>query len=377
MIYDYYVAFASLFIFTFSPLSIYYYRAFMPESLLLFFIILSLFLIIKWQKERKTIFFNLSIFSFSIALLVKILVLFLLPVFLLIIYTSNNDKQKSFKNILLFTLLSLILPVCWHLHAYLIYKETGLTFGIFSGGFLKFGTMYDWSNWGFYEKIFKRIFILLLTPFGFILFLFGIFIKEEKKENLFLYLWLILLPIVVIATSKGFYAHDYYLISFLPMFSMIAGKSIRPLIPMIKKINSKVLITLFLFVILLPLSSYYALVGDMYIKGGLYKIKWNLIEMGKFIKENSDRNSLIAIAGTPDITPLPCLFYFSERKGWYLKKDDLKTEDDLKKIKADGASIVATMEVNEFPILKNYAQKKPNKVIRKNDFLIIIINEQE
>lgn len=375
IMYDRTAGITSLFVFTFSPLSVYYSRTFMPESLLLFFILLAFYLILRWRETGRNYCLYLSSAIFSFALLVKALVLFLLPVLLLIIIDTDKKKKKTIKDITIFSILSLIAPFFWYLHAYLIFMETGTTFGIFSGGFLKFGTAVDWANWEFYEKLFSRIFILLLTPFGFILFLTGLPAKDEQKDNRFLYLWLLLLPLITLSVSKGFYAHDYYLISFLPVFSIIAGKSIIPLKSNLEKLKVKSIFTVLLFASSILLSSYYALDKNMYIDGGLYKINRKLINMGTFIEKNSGANDLVAIAGTTDVTPLPSLFYLSDRRGWYMNKNDLKTIRDIEKLKDEGSSLIATMEADEFPVIKGY-EKSPEihqfTFIKESENVIIL-----
>ncbi len=372
IMYDGTAGLASAFIFSVSPMSVYYYRTFMPESLLLFFILLSFFLLLKWQKSEKRLFLILSSFSFAFALLIKVLVLFLLLPLFLIIIDRGNKRKETLKNAAIFSLISLLPPIIWYAHAYFIYLDTGITFGIFSGGFLKFGTYSDLVNWSFYEKIFRRVFYLILTPFGLIFFLAGIFLNNGMKKNRFIYLWLILLPLIAVAVSVGFYAHDYYLISFLPPFAIITGKAIIPLKHNLMKIKLKTAFTLLIFIFALVSGSYLALTGDLYIEGGLYKKDNRLLEMARFIAGNSKKENLIAVCGTPDKTPLPALFYLSDRRGWYIRKNELTNMNDIESFIHKGAELFVTMEEEEYPILKEY--KKWNGTFRNENFYLFSSN---
>ena len=94
--------------------------------------------------------------------------------------------------------------------------------------------------------------------------------------------------------------------------------------------------------------------------------------MARCIDGNSKKENLIAVCGTPDKTPLPALFYLSDRRGWYIRKDDLKNMDDIESFIHKGAELFVTMEEEEFPILKEY--KKWNGTFRNENFYLFSSN---
>jgi len=346
---------ASLFFFTFSPLSIYYSRTFMPEMLLIFFIVLSLYMLLLWKEGRKKYYFHLSALFFALALLVKLLVLYLIVVFALIIYRDSSNLKKFRENILLFSSIALLPPIFWYVYAYFIYQETGLTFGILSGGFLKFISGYDWRSSLLYEKLIKRLFILMITPIGLITFCVGLLIEEKDSKRNWIYIWLTILPAVAILVAKGFYSHDYYLLPFLLPFSIIAGKGMMPVLQSsgTSVIAKAVVVLIFASAILF--SGYYTLEGKMYMENGFYNVDKRLLKTSEQIAGATSQNDLIIVAGSEAVTPVPSLFYLSGRRGWYVDIEDV-TSESIGVLQKKGAVLVASIEAEKIRRDEDYKE---------------------
>jgi len=78
-----------------SPLSIYYSITFMPDSMMLFFYLQSLYLFYRWVYDNRNFFWILSCGSLSISLLIKPTAIFVFIPMLAILWEKEGKKLIS------------------------------------------------------------------------------------------------------------------------------------------------------------------------------------------------------------------------------------------------------------------------------------------
>ena len=211
-------------IFAFLPYNIYYSTVVMPEPLLLFVVLATLYWFKIWldtEAKLKNILFGvLSILFFAIALLIKPFSFFLLiPIFYLAYLKYSWDFIKA-RKLVIFLIISVLPLIAWRMiasaHPEGIPRWRWLlnTSGIrFKGAF-------------FYWLVQDRLGRMILTLPGFGLFILGLVSKTFKREQFFFYSFLIAVVVYVVVFAQGNVTHDYYQVPLLPILSVFIAKGV-------------------------------------------------------------------------------------------------------------------------------------------------------
>ena len=242
-------------IFAFLPFNIYYSTVIMPEPMLLFTMLGSLYFFKLWidgnTLVKDLILGFLAILFFAVALLLKPTSAFLLlPIFYLAYTKYGLNFIKSAK-VGIFLIISPLPFLAWRVislaHPEGIPRWLWLlnTSGIrFKGAF-------------FYWIVQDRLGRLILTLPGFGLFILGLVSKPFKKENLFFYMFLASMLAYVVVFAQGNVTHDYYQVPLLPILSIFVAKGVYFLVTFGKNLIQKgagVLLALFLLILMFGLG---------------------------------------------------------------------------------------------------------------------------
>ena len=179
------VALWSSFIYAILPLNIYFTRAFMPESAMLMCSIFGIYFFYKWIIDDKFKYYIYSLIFITFACLIKLPTLYIgLPLaFLTIKKYGWKGTIKNYK-IWIFIAFVFLFVFLWYFHAHNLFKQTGLTFSIWNAGKDKWGMVDVLFKLSFYNDIFmKSIAERHLTYVGFILFIWGLFLKRNMQKN--------------------------------------------------------------------------------------------------------------------------------------------------------------------------------------------------
>jgi 4-amino-4-deoxy-L-arabinose transferase-like glycosyltransferase len=322
------------FIYAIIPLNIYYSRAFMPESMMLMFIVYGIYFFLLWLENEKWSYFIFSALFISLAVLLKIPTLYVgLPILWLAI---QKYGKKVFANVTLwiYSLIILVPVALWYYHAHQLFLQTGLSFGIWGFGTDKWGNFNLLISPAFYNKIFfMSIAERHLTYAGFIPFIIGLFIKREHKyEKLFDY-WLISVLIYFLIVSGGNNAHEYYQLPFILPAVVFTAKAFEKYLPLenIKQAfkANKIRFSFFvLCLVLIPVLSYLRMANFM--RGE--NENDTVFTMAKEVKTISSRDDLIITLCDAN----PVYLYLSDRKGWFVEPGQF-TADEILKLKGKGA----------------------------------------
>lgn len=356
------------FIYSILPLNIYFSRAFMPESLMLMCSVYGIYFFNEWTEKDKWKDYVLSLLFITIAALVKLPSLYLgLP----LLFLSVNKFGKSFLTnwkILLYAVLVFIPVVLWYYHAHQLYLQTGLTFSIWNFGEDKWGMTGPLLTFKFYNDIFfKSIAERHLTYAGFIIFIWGLFIKRKSsKEKLFDW-WLIGVVIFIFIAPQAHLAQEYYQLPFNISASVFIAKVFEKYFgfhSIKESFRNNKIITAFLCLSLTALILLSFLRMSNFMKSEDYNS--TIFKFSDDIKQNVNEDDLVIYPSDGN----PTLLYLSNRRGWISNPDYLTDEYINDKIEKGAGYIVSEKKVF---VTEN--QKENLKNIMKN-YKILINNDE-
>ncbi|HRE41592.1 MAG TPA: glycosyltransferase family 39 protein [Ignavibacteria bacterium] len=319
-------------IFSILPMNFFFSRAFMPESAMIMFSIAGIYFYLSWINSDKLKFYIFSLICISLAVLIKLPVLYLgIPLIFLSYYKYKFKFLLNYK-IWFFAFVVILFVFLWYNHAHNLYKSTGLTFNIWNYGSDKWGTYHLLINPDFYSSVFiKSIVERQLTFAGTLLFIFGLFINRNSKLEFLFDWWLIAIIFFILFVSQGNLAQEYYQLPIVVPASVFIGKLISKYLDLeyFKSGNFKdkfkfsIVSFLFIFLVLLSIFRIENLISKE-------KVETEFVELINHMKINSDKNDKV-ISFTDGN---PVLFYNIDRKGWHLNLTELNKIDSLNNIGA-------------------------------------------
>jgi len=187
-------ALSALILYVFSPMNIFFSRAFMPESSMMFFMLGAVYFFLKWLKRQGLILYLTAIIFAAFACLIKPNAgLIFAPIFAawFLKYKWKMFKSFYFWPYLLLTTMPIIL---WAAYAHYFNAKIPYCTFSFADSWLEVirtrGIIGHWFSLRFYAFLGGSIVFLLLTPLGFIGTVAGIICAKENSQNKVLYVWL-------------------------------------------------------------------------------------------------------------------------------------------------------------------------------------------
>lgn len=200
------IAFWSVVIFSFLPLSIIMSRTFQPEMAMLFFSIMGLYYLTKYSLGRAKFYLWLGAVLLALAIVLKITAISLLFPFAFLYFKREKKLGCSFW-LLIFFIISPALV--WYSHVILLGQ-------FYPSSLSKTWTLANWlypelwfkpESW---RSIFNNLWGAALTPIGFSLFLLGLFLKKEKSIEYLFYYWLAGIAFSLFILFYHAQTHIYY-----------------------------------------------------------------------------------------------------------------------------------------------------------------------
>jgi len=213
--------FAAL-VFAILPYSIYYGRTMLPDPQMVWWSVLSLWLITK-KGMRWTI---LSAVAAALALLSKPMAAFLLVPVPYILYRQYGFSKKLIIRSFVYSIICLLPLLLWRRWILQFPEGIPVSSWLLNGNGIRFKGA--WFHWLFAQRLGD----LILGFWGLIPFGLGLALSPEKKEG-WIFRWLgfgTLLYLIVFAT--GNVQHDYYQILILPVVAIYAAKGLVSLFRM-------------------------------------------------------------------------------------------------------------------------------------------------
>ena len=330
------------------PLNLFFGRAFMPEAAMLFFSIAALWTLERWIRSEAWGDGIWAVSSAALCFLIKVPTLYMgFPLVALAWQRWGRDFWR--RPVLWGYLILILLPTLfWHQHAYNLFLQTGLTFGVFhSSGYDK------WSHdllgqADFYVKLIKRFWHSIFTPIGALLVIWGM-LKDVKtafrnKERV-LYVWFAALVFYLLLIPEGNRKLHYYQLPFIPVAALFAAKGLNQCWYTLKAYWSRSIATVMVVLVLGGLGGYSAWAVQDYRRPGnnLYDYYERCHIVGGTLDAKLAQDALLVV-GDWDENPAssyraqsPTLLYYSNRKGWHITPGEFKETvlDSLVKQGAD------------------------------------------
>ena len=182
-------AFAALALYTFSPMNIFFSRAFMPESSMLFFTVGSVYFLLRWlERQTLTLYVTAVIFAAIVGLTKPTAAIIFIPLFAawLIKYRWRLFRRFDFW---FYIVLGAFPCILWVVYGHYFNLINSPPFG-FGDSWLKLvqsrGITEYWFDPKFYISVGSSIVLLLLTPLGFIGTIGGFFCIRRGDQRKFL-----------------------------------------------------------------------------------------------------------------------------------------------------------------------------------------------
>jgi 4-amino-4-deoxy-L-arabinose transferase-like glycosyltransferase len=301
-------ALITIVIYSISPLGLIYSRAFMPDFEMIFFFIGSLYFMYLWSVGDKDRFFWFSAIFAMMAMLSKIQA-FCICIPLLAIIWQRQHLSFLFKARSWAYFLIVSIPVLlWYMHAKNVHQ-------VYSQSEAYAFQITNWFRFSlfispkFYIEVFEHGWMQMLTPVGFTLFLFGLFLKTDSQHGKILRAWLcgtVVYMVVFITHMRD----PYYNLLFLPITSIFAARAV---VWIWQHASEEMIFLHSRFARIVGIVLLFILIGRYAAYAYTVPRGYRHIPMlAKTIEQMTDKNDLL-------ITSLPdghATHYYSKRKGW-------------------------------------------------------------
>ncbi len=301
-IYDKKTAYLSVLVLAIHPYTVFYSRAVLPEMLLLFCSITSLYFFYRGLQKTGTLWHWLvSAILLACAFLVKPFVIFTGLVYLAI--WIQNDGKNWYKRVVLLPYLVIALTpiVLWR--QWILQYPDGIPASdwLFNGNHIRFRP--SWFRWLGYERMIK----MFLGFVGVIPFFAGVFGQTKKQFVITAAWWTgVVAYFTVIAT--GNVQHDYYQIMVMPIFAITVSFGLRNMQLWLSKKTTQPVSYLIPLVILLT-----ACIGSWRYVGGFFSVNhWEYAKTGKIVDELVPSDAKVIAPAFGDTSFL----FQTNRTGW-------------------------------------------------------------
>jgi len=343
-------AFAALILYVFSPMNIFFSRAFMPESSMMFFMVGSIYYFLKWLDRQTFILYLTAIVFAAIACLTKpTAVLIFAPILVAWFLKYRRELFKRF-DFWFYVFLTMMPIILWGAYAnYFNAKIPYCTFS-YADSWLQIirshGTIIHWLDPKFYTFVGGSIMFLLLTPLGFIGTVAGVFCVGKEDRNKILYFWLGATIVYFYLLAAGTSGHIYYHLLLLPVAAIFFGFTIEWLFSkqrLIKEVFNRKTVLYLGGVFLLLVSICYVIGYAKYFQYMYGNRMPYVLEISEIIKNNVPKNRFIVDNESGLLTSV--ISYYSHSKAHPFVVGDSAIAD-LEYFRTQGATTFATMETS-------------------------------
>ena len=326
-------------VYLFFPLSIYYGRTFMPEAMMLFLSVGTLWAFARWIDTGTQAGFALAVCSAALCFLVKIPTLYLGFPLVALAWERWGWRFVLKPSLWLYLAAAIIPTVLWYWHASLLFEDTGLTFGIWN--------RYGYDKWDrslllgidFYQTMLLRFWHNIYTPIGALLVLAGLFSPVRQRREWALWVWLGGLLMYLFLVPEGNRKLHYYQMPFIPVGALLVGRAVEALLEAgensvgwsrIARNWRPIQRVVLVGTLMVANAAYGAWVIAPYYEqpNNLHKYYKSCHFAGGIVDAKLPPNARLLIgdldenAGAPHRSQSPTLLYYCNRKGWQITPDE-------------------------------------------------------
>src|SRR5262245_12405846 len=175
------------FMFAVAPIDVFFGRAFMIDAAMLFFNVGMVYFFAAWTSGAPNWTFLAAAVFGALGFLVKVPSLYMGLPLLFLAYCRFGKAMLRQPALWMFAALTLVPTFLWYYHAYGLFEQTHLTFGIWNRyGQPKWGNLDVLATGGFYVLMLERLMGVVFSPLGFVLVVAGLLVRvRSPRERLF------------------------------------------------------------------------------------------------------------------------------------------------------------------------------------------------
>jgi len=334
-----------------------------PDPPMVLFGALGLYFMARWVDGRPADIWIGSM-CVSMAILLKLTALYLgIPVFYLFVKKYGRSFWRAGPTWAA-GLGIVVPPLLWYLHAYRLAVEYHNSFGILASGATKLGSASVLLDVDFYVWVVNKIFLYHLTPIGAVAFAIGLFAIIADRSQPLLLVWLGAVALETLVAAKGVRGGHYqYLLPILPVGAIVSGIGAARVMGRVERsahlraFRHRIAWAALVGLAALGIGSAWAR-RRFEMRDRVHDSEvWEKKKItGQVTKTLTAPGSLLIVvdtemdAETPatSMTP-PDVFYFADRKGWYVSLAWLRTER-IEELRRGGAKylVVSAQSVPDF-----------------------------
>lgn len=326
-----------------SPMNIFFSRAFMPESSMMFFMVAAVYFFFKWLKKKGACNYLLGIVCAIFACLAKPTAGVLFAPILAVWFLKERWGILRWSSFWAYFICAAIPILGWAFWANYI---SGTNSDLppewnWLNLMISRGIWQPWFTFQFYEFVSGSIILLLLTPIGFVGMIMGMFCITDKTQRSILFWWIGAIIAYFFILSGPNSGHVYYQLHLLPPAAILFGFSIQKLSEYrsnIKQLFRRNLFLMFFAVVVCGyVYGYYCFFSYMY----EVRMPYDL-EVAQLIKKNTTKGDIVLL-NELEISTGPVIGYYSQRPTWMFneRKNHIKKLEDFK---SKGATIFAAVK---------------------------------
>lgn len=338
------IALFASFFFAFMPYSIFYGRVILPEPMMLFASVGSLYFVSEWLDKEKLRFLLLGSFFTALSFLLKAYTLVLLLPITYLLWQKYGFHFFRNRKVLVFLLVSIFPLLLWRFFISLHPEGIPSSTWLFNGGNLRFtGAFFHWI---FAERLGK----LILAYGGIGLFAIGVVLRPHKKEGWLFHVWLLAIITYFFILATGNVTHDYYQVPFLPVAVIFLAKGAVLLLRGTREV-SKLVSWPFLLVSVLAMLAF----GWFEVRGFYWINHPEIVEAGKAVDRLTPRNSKVIAPYSDDVAFL----YQTNRYGW------AAVDRPIDLLIQEGATHYVSVDLSDMSLAKQYTivEQTPRYII--------------
>lgn len=338
-------AHATALIFALLPFGIYYSRAILPESPMLFFMLSSFASYFSWLTSRKYRYLFFATLLLSLAFLMKPFVVFMVPALVGMIWFVRGKNTWKEWSLPLMGIIA-VLPFLWW-RKWIEQFPSGIPANdwLFNGNNIRFRPA--WFRWIFWERLTK----LICGYVGVLFFPLNFF--NHNKDLIVYGSWWIGAIIYLSVVATGNVQHDYYQALLIPIICItLARGALIALQLLSEKLTKSFAYPIVIFILI----SAGLLSWNGYIHDYFNINHWDYIDAGKAVDRLTPPDAKVIAPAFGDTMFL----YQTNRRGW-----PIGFEID-KKIKAGATHYITTTYDDEAHMIeKNFTliERGPNYLL--------------
>ncbi len=332
---------AAAFLLAVSPAAVFFGRTFMPDSPMLFFWVAGVFAFVRYFRTGSRRALWLGSVAMALACLIKVPAVLMLAPIAGAAWQAKGRAALRDRALWVAVLVPGLVTMAWYAHAFMLYRHTGLTFGILVHPARTYPLdiapgpwKYAFSKWSsvallmrgdFYLTLLSRLYEILLLPWGFAGALLGASMWRRTEGRLVADAWLAAFAAFVLLMGEAHIGHEYYQLPIVPLGALYFGAFARPAFAWKETLTraaglGRAAVMATLLLIIGGTGFYYSGIINSHFRPNFLDVR--ALQAGEAVARVVPGDALTIVVDDYGVTS-PLLLYFAHRKGWSFDVEDL------------------------------------------------------